>query len=314
MKFSSITRSISLMLTVQLAVVSGVSAGQQWSDWRVAEPIAEINTTAGEGCTIESPNGKELYVASNRTGTLGANDIWVAKRKNKKDPWGGLQNLGEPINSTAADFCPTPLPDKWFFFVSERPGANTCNAGPGKADIYLIRGSHSRGWGVPQHLGCDPNGPNTTGAEFSPSFVETKSGTFLFFSSDVDDNDGDNVAGEHDLYVSEVAKDGTVGPRKRIAELSTEFNDVYGNVTEDGLQIVFSSNRPGGSGGLDVWYSSRSSVGDPWSAPVNLGTNINTANPETRPTLSWDGKRLYFGRVISGNGDSYVSTRTKVKK
>jgi hypothetical protein len=40
---------------------------------------------------------------------------------------------------------------------------------------------------------------------------------------------------------------------------------------------------------------------------VNLGTAINTAAPETRPSLSWDGERLYFGRA----GDIYVSQRSK---
>jgi len=315
MKRFSVTRSMSLILTVQLATVVVATAGQQWSDWGAAVPVTEINTTAGEGCTIESPNGKELYFASNRTGGLGANDIWVAKRKNLNQPWGEPKNLGEPVNSAAADFCPTPLPDKSLFFVSERPGPDTCNAGPGKPDIYLTRGSIEHGWSTPQHLGCIEKGsaPNSNGAEFSPSFVETKDGTFLFFSSDIDDNDGDTVAGEHDIYVSVVNKDGSFGKPERIKELSTDADDRYVNVSKDGREIVFSSNRPGGSGGLDVWYSSRSSVRDPWSPPVNLGTNINTANPETRPTFSWDHKRLYFGRTISGNGDAYVSTRSKVK-
>ncbi|NOT53006.1 MAG: hypothetical protein HOP18_00230 [Deltaproteobacteria bacterium] len=301
-----ITRFISLLTVVQLTMVAGVTAGEQWSDWGKGVPVTEIKTIAGEGCTIESPNGKELYVASNRTGTLGANDIWVAKRKNRKSPWGELRNVGEPVNSAAADFCPTPLPGKWLFFVSERPGDNTCNAGPGKGDIYLTRGSFDHGWTPPQHLGCREKGtgPNSNGAELSPSLVETKDGTFLFFSSDFD--------GDQDLYVSVINKDGSFGPPKRIDELSSDSIDVYANVTKNGREIVFSSNRPGGAGGLDVWYSSRDSVLDSWSPPVNLGTNINTENPETRPTFSWDHKRLYFGRTISGNGNSYVSTRTKV--
>lgn len=251
-------------------------------------------------------------MASNRTGTLGANDIWVAKRKNRKQPWGELKNLGEPVNSAAADFCPTPLPDKWLFFVSERTGDNTCNAGPGKPDIYLVRGSLERGWGTPQHLGCAPAGPNSTGAEFSPSLIEAEGGSFLFFSSDIDDNDGDAVAGEHDIYVSVVNKDGSFGKPERVQELSTDSDDRYVNVSDDGLEIAFSSNRPGGAGSLDVWYSSRSRVRAPWSPPVNVAA-VNTSNPETRPTFSWDGKRLYFGRTISGNGDTYVSTRSKVK-
>jgi hypothetical protein len=52
----------------------------------------------------------------------------------------------------------------------------------------------------------------------------------------------------------------------------------------------------------------RSSTSDPWSPPVNLGPNVNTAGNETRSSLSGDGERLHFGR----DGEIYVSTRTKV--
>lgn len=77
------------------------------------------------------------------------------------------------------------------------------------------------------------------------------------------------------------------------------------NVRKDGLEIVFTSNRPG-PGGFDIYSSTRSSVLDPWSPPVNLGPAVNTPAPETRPSLSWDGERLYFGRA----GEIHVSHRS----
>ena len=45
--------------------------------------MAEVNTAAHDGCPIESPNGKQLYIASTRAGGFGKNDIWVADRPNK---------------------------------------------------------------------------------------------------------------------------------------------------------------------------------------------------------------------------------------
>jgi Tol biopolymer transport system component len=77
------------------------------------------------------------------------------------------------------------------------------------------------------------------------------------------------------------------------------------NVSKDGLEIVFASTRQGGA--FDIYGSTRSSVGDPWSSPVNLGPAVNTDAGETRPSLSWDGERLYFGRA----GEIYVSERAK---
>jgi hypothetical protein len=47
--------------------------------------------------------------------------------------------------------------------------------------------------------------------------------------------------------------------------------------------IVFTSNRPGGSGGFDLWYSQKDSTG--WSVPVNFGEKVNTEYDEYRPVL-----------------------------
>jgi Tol biopolymer transport system component len=70
--------------------------------------------------------------------------------------------------------------------------------------------------------------------------------------------------------------------------------------------------RKAGLGGPDIWSARRASVSDPWSAPVNLGLNVNSASGEARPSLSRDGKRLYFGSPRDGgegNSDIYVATR-----
>jgi hypothetical protein len=79
------------------------------------------------------------------------------------------------------------------------------------------------------------------------------------------------------------------------------------NVRKDGLEMVFNSNRTGGFGGQDVYTARRASTGAPWSAPVNLGPAVNTAGNETRSSLSWDGRRLHFGR----DGDIFVATRPR---
>jgi len=278
-------------------------AAKQFSAWGAATPETSINTGAAEGCPIESPDGLSLYLASNRSGGTAdpdPNDIWVAQRASIDAPWGAAQNLGEPVNSVYADYCPTPLNGKTLLFVSTRPG------GCGGGDIYLARRNPALGWGV-QHLGCDADGsgPNFPGGEFGPSLVETPQGTLLYFSSD-----GYQVGGDQNIYVSQQRADGSFGPATIVAELSTAFHDFMPNVRKDGLEVVFNSNRggPGSFGGQDVYTASRTSTADPWSAPVNLGSSVNTAGNETRSSLSWDGERLHFGR----DGDIYVSIRTKV--
>ena len=70
-------------------------------------------------------------------------------------------------------------------------------------------------------------------------------------------------------------------PIERVSELSSSADDkcpfIYGNT------LVFTSNRPGGFGGYDLYYSKWD--GSHWSAPVNFGAAINTSYDEYRPIL-----------------------------
>ena len=64
-----------------------------------------------------------------------------------------------------------------------------------------------------------------------------------------------------------------------------------------------------------MYVAMRASADDPWSAPVNLGTAVNTPAGETRPALSWDAQTLLFGRAPGPEGmsDIYVATRDKLR-
>ncbi len=308
-RFCSVAVAVALPLAFSPVAAQ---AAPKYSAWSVAMPVAEVNDPAfPDGCPIESRDGLSLYIASSRTGTLGGNDIWAADRASKKEPFGEPQNLGGPVNTDANDFCPTPIQGSYLLFVSERPGPETCGAGPGLGDIYMIRRNAAFGWGEPEHLGCIENGtgPNSAGAEFSPSLVTTKEGTFLYFSS--------TVSGNHDIYRSKQIGNGKFGPPSPVTELNTEFDDRMPNVSSDGLEVVFSSTRPvdakgvanfGPAGTFDVFYAHRNNTKQKFSRPVNLGANVNTAGSETRSTISWDRKRLYFGR----DGEIQSATRRKL--
>lgn len=304
------TTICSIAVALALASTAAQAAAPKYTAWSLAAPVPEVNDDAfPDGCPIESRDGLSIYIASNRTGTLGANDIWAADRASKNEPFGPPQNLGAPVNSDTADFCPTPIYGSYLMFVSERPGPETCGAGPGLGDIYIIRRNAAYGWGEPQHLGCAENGtgPNSAGAEFSPSLVELHDGTYLYFSS--------TSSGNHDIYRSKRRANGTFGPPTPVTELNTEFDDRMPNISSDGLEIVFSSTRPvdakgaASFGSFDVFYARRNNTRQKFSKPVNLGPNVNGPGSETRSTISWDRKRLYFGR----DGQIYSATRKQVK-
>jgi hypothetical protein len=297
-------RAAAILVAALALAMPSATVGAQYSSWGTAVPEVGVNSAQADGCPIESPDGLSLYIASTRPGAVGGltdpNDIWVAKRTSKEAPFAAPQHLPAPVNSAAADFCPTPLSGKRLYFVSSRAIAGACGAG----DIYRTRNNPVHGWQTPVNLGCNATGagPNFAGGEFSPSIVETSSGTLLFFSS----TGLDGL--DQDIYVSVMRADGTFGPASAVTELNTEFNDQMPNVSRDGREIVFSSDRTGGAGAFDVYTASRDSIGAAWSAAANLGPNVNTAAAETRPSLSGDGERLHFGRL----GDIWVSTRSQI--
>jgi hypothetical protein len=300
-----------------LAIVSGVTAAAaaeatRFSAWAPAHKVdevaghsSELNTPSLDGCPIQSPDGLSLYMASNRPGGEGLLDIWVARRERTDDPFGAPENLGKPVNSAADDFCPTPVRGGGLFFVSRRATSASCGLG----DIYLTRLHPVRGWREPAHLACAPEGPNSALDEQGPSYVEAGDEPRLYFS-----RSSATVPG--DIFASARIEDGRFGPASAVPELNSPGNDIQPNVRKDGRELVLSSNHAygGAQGGQDLYVATRESLGAPWSAPANLGTAVNTAAGETRPSFSWDARTLYFGRAPGpeGQSDIYVTSRDKL--
>lgn len=88
----------------------------------------------------------------------------------------------------------------------------------------------------------------------------------------------------------------TFGPWSQpvhLTELSSDWNDFAADLSADGLTLYFESNRFDGDS--DIYMATRTAIGQPWSAPVQL-TSVNTGAHESDPELSQDGLTLYFGR------------------
>lgn len=262
------------------------------------DPTSGVNTGLNDGCPIESPDGDMLFLASNRAGTQGMNDIWVSLR-GADGSWGDPEAI-EAINSTANDFCPSPLPGNRLLFVSTR--ASNCGASTATADIYLTQWHPARGWAPPVPLDC---AVNSQFDEFSPSLVEADGATLLFFSRGIGMT-------SHKIHMSVLAPDGTWSEAAPVDELNAPgASDARPNVRKDGLEIVFDSTREFAN--PQIYSSTRPTLLDPWSPPELLPSPINRPDAQqTRPSLSRDGLRLYFGSNRAGGegvSDIYVATR-----
>lgn len=295
-----------LIVLVGIGVLWTSSAAvwaQPFGPWRTpvnAESIpgtsSEFNTAFNDGCPIQSPDGLSFYTATNRPGGVGGIDIWRASRNSVNEPFGAFVNLPAPLNSTADDFCPTPLPGGNLLFVSSRAG------GFGGSDVYSSR-PEAGGWSAPQNFGPNINSP---AGEASPSYFEDGSGnSYLYFSSN---REGGFEPGgtDSDVYFSVNSAAAQLAPG-----LNTANDDFRPNVRLDGREIVLDSDRAGGLGGFDLWTASRNGIGDDWQTPSNLML-LNSAANETRASLSGDGLTLVFGSNRpggEGQADIYLTTR-----
>ena len=276
-------------------------ASSEWSAPVNLGPV--VNSSFGDNNATLSPDGLSLYFASDRPGGFGLTDIWVARRASLDSPWEPPVNLGPPVNTAATEGAPALSIDGHLLFIhSNRAG------GQGGNDIWVARRAGSTDdldWEAPVNVGT---GVNTPGDEQGPDYVSSGGGLLYF-------NRGSQIAAMSDLYVADVGRDGrTKGAAVSITELNAPAaNDAAPTLRTDGREILFWSARAGGSGGTDIWVSTRPSASGTWSPPENLGPSFNWTGADLHPDLSRDGRILLFSTDRpggSGGTDIWMSTRT----
>jgi Tol biopolymer transport system component len=300
------------VLALGLAAAPAGDDPPNFSAWSAPVNLGPtVNSPQYDACPTIAKSGLSLYFRSNRPGGKGSFDIYVTQRDSPDDPWEAPVNLGATINTPAGEFCTAFSPDgHWMVFVSDR-GVEA--GGCGGQDLWISHRKDKRndfGWETPHNLGCVVN---STAQENGPAWVEDEATgrTMLYFSSA-----RPGGLGLLDIYVSESESDkkGDFGLPSLVTELSTSFIDYQPTLRKDGLELIFSSNRPGGLGtSPDLWVSTRESTEDPWSPPVNLGSVVNSTAFDFHPSLSFDRTTLFFASERGGGGELWMSTRSKVK-
>lgn len=193
------------------------------------------------------------------------------------------------LNSRESDFSPAYGRDDFgvVYFTSARDdaeGNKTHGAtGQGFTDIFETRIDKKAKWSTPVPV----QGINS----------EFEDGTPVFF------NDYKEIlftrceAGKREkkgcIIMSAKRSGDSWSEPKNIGILPDSVVAAHPAVSPDGLTLYFVSDIAGGYGGKDIWMSTRSSVGETWSKPKNLGPDVNTSGNELFPFLRSDGT-LYF--------------------
>src|SRR5437667_260652 len=85
------------------------------------------------------------------------------------------------------------------------------------------------------------------------------------------------------------------------------------NISADGLDLYFCSNRPGGYGGDDVWVATRTTGLSRFDPPANLGPTVNSPANDCDPSISKDDRVLLIASDRKGGKgglDIWVATRS----
>lgn len=139
--------------------------------------------------------------------------------------------------------------------------------------------------------------------------LTTPDGLELYFSREVSPREGGR--GGSDLWMlkrDSITEDW--GPRTSLGPIVNSMYDEWNPfLSANGLELYFcddsESPRPGGSGSVDLWVTTRAFVGAPWTEPQNLGPAVNSSVWDTTPSLSQDGLVLFFDSYRSGGYGSY---------
>jgi len=134
-------------------------------------------------------------------------------------------------------------------------------------------------------------GPNVNTEDYEYFPVLTADEQTLVFTRNRRKNGGMDF--QEDFFISFKTDNGWM-PAMNLGEpINTDDNEGAQTITADGTQLFFTGcNRKGGLGSCDIYFALRE--GKAWGRPVNLGTPVNSAKWETQPSVSSDGKTLYF--------------------
>ena len=159
-------------------------------------------------------------------------------------------------------------------------------------DIWIaVKGTS--GWNEPERL---PPPVNLESFDSSPSL--SGSGALYFFS------DREGGIGGLDLYHSAPTDSGYGEVENLGPGINSEHRDHDPFIAPDESYLVWCSDRPGGFGDDDLYVSHRRPDGT-WTSPRNLGEGVNTPADESRPSVTADGKYLFFNSTAAGSRDVY---------
>lgn len=209
-----------------------------------------------------------------------------------------ITNIGKPVNTKGSEYCPILPSDESFMVFTYR--GEKCMGGkqsmPNKKDektgiyfedVFISYKANYGYWSDPLPIPAI----NTNGHDAAISI--SHDGQKLFVYRNIS-------AGNGDIYMSRLNGTEWSAPEK-VKGINSNYWEGSVCLSPDEKIIYFSSERPGGFGGRDIYFALLQPDGS-WGNVKNLGPNINTKLDEDAPFVHSDGKTLFF----SSNGHNTI--------
>ena len=186
-------------------------------------------------------------------------------------PFSGIYNDIEPFITSDG---------QKLYFASNRPVEGE---EPKDFDIWMVEKDENGEWSEPKNLG-EP--VNSDVDEFYPSLTE--SGDIYFTAAN------EMAMGREDIFVSRYVE-GEYQPIENLGDkVNSERDEFNSFIAKDGSYLLYTTTGFGsGEGGGDIWVNFRSEDST-WSGPKNLGPSVNSNKLEYCPSITLDGKYLFF--------------------
>lgn len=192
------------------------------------------------------------------------------------------------INSKESDYSPSFSDKKYQTLVitSRREGAlgaQEVNIGSNHSDLFETKLDKNGKWSTPVLLPPAISSPVNEGQGWV-----SKKGDMIFFTRCPE---GKQV--KCGLYMAK-KQGSTWGVATRLPFNNDTVQFGHPTLSADGKFLYFASRMSGGYGGLDIWKCTYDAKANVWGQPTNAGPAVNTEGNEMYPTVSDDGKKLYF--------------------
>lgn len=208
-----------------------------------------------------------------------------------------IDNMGPLVNSAYSDYSPLINPDEnMLIFTSTREnttGGKRDDDSYYYEDIYVSYYKNGK-WSIPT------NTLNVNGKNHDATAGISADGKVLFIYQ---------ASNGGDIFKSELLGGEYQKIDRMDKEINTNAQETSASLSYDGTTLYFTSEREGGYGGSDIYYTKKDSKGR-WSDAVNMGAAVNTPYDENNVFMSIDEKSLYFssnGHKSMGGYDVYRS-------